>query len=33
LRTRAEQVYESHNAIGMAPLTRDFLRRYSSLIV
>ena len=33
LRTRADQVYESHHAIGMAPLARDFLRRHSSLIV
>jgi putative glycosyltransferase (TIGR04372 family) len=33
LRTRADQVYESHHAIGMAQLARDFLRRHSSLIV
>ena len=33
LRARAHLIHKSHKAISVAPLTRDFLRRHSNLIV
>jgi putative glycosyltransferase (TIGR04372 family) len=33
LRERADRVYEAHKITGMAQLSREFLRRYSELIV
>jgi putative glycosyltransferase (TIGR04372 family) len=32
LRSRADKIYESHGASGMGQLSREFLRRYESLI-
>jgi hypothetical protein len=32
LRTRADRIYQSHGHVGMAQLSRGFLRRYGDLI-